>query len=486
MSFYFYNTYTKKIDEFIPICDNKVSIYSCGPTVYNLAHIGNFRSYIFSDVLRRSLKLAGYDVEHVMNITDVDDKTIKNTCEKNPNPCLDDLRAYTKPFIDDFFADMNILGIDKVEHYPKATETIEPMKEMLNLLLDKEYAYYKDDSVYFSINKFKNYGNLSGIDLSSVKTGLRYNTDEYDKDDIRDFVLWKGEKESEKIAWETSICKGRPGWHLECSAMIRNIFHGTIDIHTGGVDLIFPHHENEIAQSEAAYGEKFVKYWIHCEHLLVDGKKMSKSLGNFYTLRDILDMGFDADAVRYLLLSVHYRQKLNFTLEGLKQTSQTIIRIYNSYNRLADINASNSNEAKEENINEIMSKADIFKKDFLDALKDDLNVSKALSVFHEAIRFTNQFLDEKKNIISSKSKEILTDLFHYMDKLTNILKNSRKITANDKDDIDTELMTLLDKRNEARKSKNYAEADKIRKTLEEKGYKILDSPTGSKLQKINL
>ncbi|MDH5719282.1 MAG: cysteine--tRNA ligase [Spirochaetia bacterium] len=482
MPFYFYNTFNKKLEEFKSLEENKVTIYSCGPTVYNVAHIGNFRSYIFSDVLRRSLLLADYQVEHVMNLTDIDDKTIKGACEKSENPCIEDLRSYTKPFIDAFFEDNKILGIDLVEHYPRATETIEPMVNLMNLLSEKGFAYKKEGSIYFSIEKFKNYGRLSGIDLNSVKTGLRYDTDEYDKDDIRDFVIWKGEEKTEKISWETPLCKGRPGWHLECSAMIRNIFGKTIDIHTGGVDLIFPHHENEIAQSEAAYGEKFVNYWIHCEHLLVDGKKMAKSAGNFYTLRDLLEKGYNADAIRYLLLSVHYRQKFNFTLDALKQATQTVHKIYNFYNRLTDVKTSNDEKSKNETIKPSAIEYEKYKNDFLDALKDDLNVSKALAVFHDAMRAANQILDEKNDALSSNEKETLLDLFDYFDKLLNILKNSRKITAGD---TSAEMNDLLDKRNEARKNKNFAEADRLRDLICEKGYKILDSPEGSKLQKMN-
>ena len=252
-------------------------MYSCGPTVYDLAHIGNFRSYIFTDLLRRSLELGGYKVNQAMNITDVDDKTIQRTLAKTPDPTIQDLNQYTQTYTDAFFQDLGSLLIEKAEHYPRATDYIDPMLDLTSRLVDKKMAYELEGSVYFSISRFDDYGKLSGIDLSAVKNGVRYSADEYTKEDVRDFVLWKAEKESEKISWSSPWGKGRPGWHLECSAMIQNIFSGPIDIHTGGVDLIFPHHENEIAQSVNAYGHSFVQYWLHCEHLLVEGRKMSKS-----------------------------------------------------------------------------------------------------------------------------------------------------------------------------------------------------------------
>ena len=289
-----------------------VTIYSCGPTVYSYAHIGNFRTFVFNDLLNRYLKFRGYKVRHAMNITDVDDKTIAGANNEGIT-----LKEYTERYTNIFLEDLKTLNINPVDYMPKATESIDAMIDILNRLKDKGIAYEKDGSLYFSIAKFPEYGRLSKLDQREIKSGLRYDTDSYEKEDVRDFALWKAAAADEP-SWDMPHGNGRPGWHIECSAMIRKIFGGTIDIHTGGVDLIFPHHENEIAQSEAAYGEHFVRYWIHSEHLLVDGAKMSKSLGNFYTLRDILSRGYSPRAIRYLLISAHYKKQLNFTFDGLK------------------------------------------------------------------------------------------------------------------------------------------------------------------------
>jgi cysteinyl-tRNA synthetase len=295
----FYNTLTRHLDSFKPIEKDTVKIYSCGPTVYDYAHIGNFRSYIFSDLLRRFLKYEGYKVIHTMNLTDVDDKTIRRSNEENMS-----LKEYTDKYIKVFFEDLETLNIEKVEYYPRATEHINEMIELIKKLDKNGYTYEADGSIYFNISKFKEYGKLSKIDLSGMKSGVRIDVDEYNKEDVRDFVLWKGKKEGEPF-WETEYGAGRPGWHIECSAMSSKYLGETFDIHTGGVDLIFPHHENEIAQSECASGKKFVNYWLHCAHLIVNGEKMSKSKGNFYTLRDLLKKGYSPKAIRYLLLSTN-------------------------------------------------------------------------------------------------------------------------------------------------------------------------------------
>lgn len=289
--------------------ERAVRIYSCGPTVYGFAHIGNLRTFLFNDILRRSLKAAGYRVHHAMNLTDIDDKTINGVKATNEQANLQDLQNYTSNYIEAFFQDLQKLNIEPVEENPRATKSIDEMINLVEILLQKQYAYKLDGSVYFSIRNKKDYGRLSGIDLEDSFSGARYNADEYTKESVRDFALWKTASAKEDIAWDTSFGRGRPGWHLECSAMIESIFHGEIDIHTGGVDLIFPHHENEIAQSECAYNHGFVKHWMHCEHLLADGKKMSKSAGNFYTLRDLEQKGFSPLAFRYFVLSAHYSQK---------------------------------------------------------------------------------------------------------------------------------------------------------------------------------
>jgi len=338
MALKLYNTLTCKNQELVPGGVRKdaiedyppVTIYSCGPTVYSYAHIGNFRTFIFNDLLRRYLKFSGYRVDHAMNITDVDDKTIQGSLQENIS-----LKEYTERYTGIFFEDLKTLNIEEVEHYPRATDSIDAMVDIIGRLYEKGIAYEKDGSIYFSIEKHGSYGNLSRLDSREVKSGLRYDTDEYAKDDVRDFALWKSSREDEP-SWETPYGAGRPGWHIECSAMVRKIYGGTIDIHTGGVDLIFPHHENEIAQSEAAYGEPFVRHWVHAEHLLVDGSKMSKSKGNFYTLRDLLERGHSPRAIRYLLLSAHYRKQLNFTFAGLHQAQSALERFDNLLLRLRD------------------------------------------------------------------------------------------------------------------------------------------------------
>ena len=339
MTLAIYNTLSGTVDEILPGGMKMdapseyppVTIYSCGPTVYGHAHIGNFRTFVFNDLLRRYLKFRGFRVDHAMNITDVDDKTIAGALGEGVT-----LGEYTSRYTRIFLEDLGTLNIEPVEHMPKATESIDAMTDIIERLRKKSYVYEKDGSTYFSIARFDRYGRLSRLDRREIKSGLRYDTDEYEKDDVRDFVLWKAPKENE-VSWDTPFGPGRPGWHIECSAMIRKIFGTTIDIHTGGVDLIFPHHENEIAQSEGAYDEPFVRHWIHVEHLLVNGSKMSKSKGNYYTLRDLLEMGYSPRSIRYLLVSAHYRKQFNFTLEGIAQADQALDRIDNLIVRLSDI-----------------------------------------------------------------------------------------------------------------------------------------------------
>ncbi|MDH4200557.1 MAG: cysteine--tRNA ligase [Spirochaetia bacterium] len=479
MAFQFYNTYHRRLEEFQPVEAGKVKIYSCGPTVYDYAHIGNFRSYVFSDILRRSLKLGGYQVTHAMNITDVDDKTIKRTLEKKPDPDISDLKQYTDIFTAAFFEDIKKIGIDSFDHYPYATNYMGKMISLVQTLEEKGFAYRLDGSVYFSIAKYSDYGRLSGVDLSSIKTGTRYNTDEYTKEDVRDFVLWKSEKSGEKIAWDSPFGRGRPGWHLECSAMIESLFNGAIDIHTGGVDLMFPHHENEIAQSVNAYGHEFVRYWIHCEHLLVDGKKMSKSEGNFFTLRDLMKQGYHAKAVRYFLLSSHYRAKINFTKDALDQIAQNLRRINNFYQRLESAKIING---QENSFGEKLSQQiKLWKTDFLSHLEDDLNTARALAVFHNAIKTVNGYLDENSDSLSSGLLEGLKKLFGDFESVLNL--DAPELADQNINEAPEAVSDLLKKRNEARAQKNYALSDKLRDQIHESGFVIVDTPEGSRLQK---
>ncbi len=301
MALRLYNTLSGEKEIFVPLKDKFAGIYSCGPTVYGFAHIGNLRAYVFADMLRRYLEFRGYTVRQVMNLTDLDDKTIRASKEQGIG-----LREYTDRYIKFFFKDVDLLRIKRADVYPRVTEHIKEMADMIKILLDKGYAYRKNGSIYFKVTEFKDYGKLAKIDLSQIKPGATVEADEYEKEDVRDFALWKGKKEGEPF-WVTDIGEGRPGWHIECSAMSTKYLGNTIDIHTGGVDNIFPHHQNEIAQSEAATGKKFVRYWMHCEHLLVDNRKMSKSLGNIISLREVLNMGYRPEALRYLFVSSHYR-----------------------------------------------------------------------------------------------------------------------------------------------------------------------------------
>ena len=321
MALQFYNTMERKLIDFKPIDEGKVRMYTCGPTVYNYAHIGNFRAYIFEDILRRTLQYCGYDVTQVMNLTDVDDKTIRDSQANNMS-----LNDFTQKYKDAFFEDLETLGIEPAEHYPAATDHINDMIEMIQVLQEKGYAYVGDDgSVYYSIQKFEKYGELANIDLSGQRSGVRIDSDEYEKDEAADFALWKRYSDADgDVVWDSPWGKGRPGWHIECSAMSRALLGDHFDMHTGGIDNMFPHHEDEIAQSEACNGCKYVNYWLHCEHLMVNNGKMSKSLNNFFTLRDLIDRGFTGREVRYLLLRTHYRQKLNFVLEQDPETNEIL------------------------------------------------------------------------------------------------------------------------------------------------------------------
>ncbi|MBU4245565.1 MAG: cysteine--tRNA ligase, partial [Nanoarchaeota archaeon] len=364
MSLKFFNTMTRKKEAFKPIKAGFAGFYTCGPTVYNFAHIGNFRTYVFEDILRRTLKMSGLAVKQVMNITDVEDKIIKACREQKVG-----LKEFTEKYTNAFFEDLKTLGIEPAEVYPKATETIPEMVAMIKTLMEKGIAYRGDDgSIYYSILKFKDYGNLAHIDVKSLKAGARVKQDEYSKDDAQDFALWKAwDANDGDIFWETELGKGRPGWHIECSAMSIKNLGETFDIHTGAVDNIFPHHQNEIAQSEGATGKKFVNYWVHSEHLLVENKKMSKSLGNFFTLRDVLAKGYNPRGLRYLLLSSHYRQKLNFTFGSLDAAENTVSGLIDFVDKLDGFK---SDATDNKTISESAKKS---LETFKEAMQDDLD-----------------------------------------------------------------------------------------------------------------
>ena len=462
MTLKLYNTLTRKKETFKPLKDNLVRIYSCGPTVYDFAHIGNFRAYLCSDLLRRYLKYKGYKIKQVMNLTDVDDKTIKGSINEGIP-----LAEYTLKYKQAFFEDIKTLNIEKVEVYPEATKHIREMVSLVKKLLKKGYAYKSEDgSTYYDISKFKDYGKLAHLDLKELKEGARIKHDEYEKEKAQDFALWKAyDDEDGNVFWQTEIGKGRPGWHIECSAMSMKYLGESFDIHLGGVDLIFPHHTNEIAQSEGATGKRFVKYWLHNEHLLVNGRKMSKSLGNFFTLRDLLKKGHSPMAIRYTLLTTHYRQQLNFTEESLKSAENTIQRLNDFMLKLEEAKESRSNKR----VNGLISKT---KKSFEKEMDDDLSISNALAVIFDFIREINKLKIGRKD--AEKIHKLMMDF-----------NNVLGFIETKKEELDKDIEKLIKEREEARKNKNYKKADKIRNNLKKKGIILEDTPDGVRWKKIS-
>ncbi len=460
----FYNTISGKIEEFKAINQKEVRIYTCGPTVYDFAHIGNFRAYVFEDLVRRSFEYLGYKVVQVMNITDVDDKTIKKSNELGIS-----LKEYTKKYTEEFFKDIDTLNIERAEYYPRATEHISQMVDIIKKLLDKGYAYKKEDAIYYDISKFKDYGKLAKIDVNELKKGSRVNVDEYDKDNVQDFALWKFKRKGEPF-WETEIGLGRPGWHIECSAMSMEYLGETFDIHMGGVDNIFPHHENEIAQSEASTGKKFVNYWIHIHHLIVNGQKMSKSKGNFFTLRDILQKGFRAPAIRFLLLGTHYRKTLNFTFQALKQAEQNIDRILNF---MYEIETTVFKDFENSEMDKITEE---YNNRFVSALEDDFNISQALNTLFEFIKKINIMIKNRE--IGSKDRDKIVSIMRGFDKVVGVLPDKFET------ELQSEEKELIEKRNRLREDKKYEEADKIRELLKDKGIIIEDTPWGVRWKKL--
>ncbi len=459
MALRFRNTLTRQKEEFHPIEAGKVRMYTCGPTVYYYAHIGNFRTYIFEDLLRRYLKYKGYEVTQVMNLTDVDDKTIRDSQAEGVS-----LNEFTQRYIDAFFKDLDTLGIERAEVYPRATEHIPEMVAIIKKLLEKGIAYEIDGNYYYKISAFPDYGKLANLDLAGLKPGARIATDEYEKDSVSDFALWKAwDAEDGDVFWETELGKGRPGWHIECSAMSMKYLGNHFDIHTGGVDNIFPHHENEIAQSEGATGEKFVNYWLHSEHLIVEGRKMSKSLGNFYTLHDLLEKGYSGLAVRYLLISTHYRQQLNFTFQGLDAAAKALER-YNDFISNLEAYQGGTSDGSAEGI---IAKA---KSGFEEALDDDLNISAALGVVFDFIRDINRLKAENKLSVEERNRALET--IRAFDTVLNFTYSQ--------EELDAEIEELIRKRTEARKNKDFALADKIRDDLLARGIILEDTPQGVK------
>jgi cysteinyl-tRNA synthetase len=460
----FFNTLSGKLEPFLPIKKGEVKLYTCGPTVYDHSHIGNFRAYAFEDLLKRFLVFMGYKVTHVMNITDVDDKTIKGAHSEGIS-----LQEYTKKYIDSFFKDIDTLRMTRADHYPRATEHIPEMVQMIKGLMEKGYAYKKDGSIYFSIAKFPNYGRLSKINLDELKPGERVESDEYEKDNIIDFALWKHKKEGEPF-WETEVGPGRPGWHIECSVMSSQYLGETFDIHCGGTDNIFPHHENEIAQSEAYFGKKFVNFWLHCRHLIVDGEKMSKSLGNQYTLRDLLEKNIDPLVIRFLLISTHYRKMLNFTFEALEQASSSLGRMKDF---LYELKNHPFKDGENKNIERIIEKT---KKGFTQGLSDDLNIAVALRALFEMIRKVNTLIIRGK--IYKKDAEKLTDLVRSLDAVLAVLPEEKE------EILPEEIIKKIEEREKARKEKNFELADRIREELSKEGIVLEDTKDGVRWKKV--
>jgi len=459
MSLRFKNSLTRTKEEFVPIDPGKVRMYTCGPTVYNFAHIGNFRAYVFEDLLRRYLKYKGFEVTQVMNLTDIDDKTIRDSQAAGVT-----LKEFTDKYIKAFFDDLNVLRIQRAEQYPAATDHIDEMVEMIKQLVDNGLAYEVDGNYYFKISQFPEYGKLADLDMDGLKAGARVAADEYEKDSVSDFALWKAWDPADgDVFWETDIGKGRPGWHIECSAMSMKYLGRHFDIHTGGVDNMFPHHENEIAQSEGATGEKFVNYWMHCEYLIVDGRKMSKSFGNFYTLRDILDKGYPGMAVRYLLLATHYRQQLNFTFEGLDAARSALDRYNDFWSNLADYVGGTSNGEADAAIEKLLS-------GFEGQLDDDLNISGALGSVFDFVRDINKLRAEDKLSVEERDRALAA-----ISRIDSVLEFRRQTEM-----IDADIEALIEERTQARKSKDFALADKIRDDLQAKGIILEDTPQGVK------
>ena len=442
-----FNSLTRQNEDLKPIADNTIRLYTCGPTVYNFAHIGNFRAYTFEDILRRVIQFNGMKIKQVMNLTDVDDKTIKGA-----NAAGVKLTDYTKTYKDAFFADLKKLNIQSAEVYPAATDHIPEMIDLVADLVKKGIAYQSEDgSVYFNVRKFPGYGKLAHIDFDHQQTGARCASDEYDKENVGDFALWKAWEESDgPVAWDSPWGKGRPGWHIECSATSMKYLGETFDLHTGGIDNLFPHHENEIAQAEASTGKEFVKTWMHCAHLRVNGEKMSKSLGNFFTLRDLLEKGYTGREIRYVLINAHYRSGLNFAFTALDDARKSLARI--------DACVEQATEGA------VPEWAQKHLEDFAAAVNDDLNIPSAFAALFALVRDAN-----------GKGAAGTLGVFKRMDEVLGIIffENKKKTV-----EIPADIQAMLDQRADARKAKNWAESDRLRDALAAAGWLVKDSKDG--------
>jgi cysteinyl-tRNA synthetase len=458
-----FNTLSNTKEEFRTLEPGVVRLYTCGPTVYDYAHIGNFRTFSFQDLLRRYLRYRNFRVIHVMNITDVDDRIIQNAREQRMT-----IQEYTAKYTEAFLRDSKTLHIELPELMPKATDHIPEMVGLIKRLEALGYTYRREGSIYFSISRFPEYGKLSKTDFKGMQSGARVDTDKYDKENARDFVLWKARKEGEDF-WETEIGPGRPGWHIECSAMSMKYLGESFDVHCGGIDLVFPHHENEIAQSECATGKLFARYWIHPEFLIVDGEKMSKSLGNQFTLGDIISQGHSAEAIRYLLLSVHYRKQLNFTTDGLRQAQASIQRMEDFALRMKE-------SAKDESASDhFAAEVESSRRDFIEAMDDDLNTSAALAVLYEFIRAA--YTRQDQGGLTGGDARLAAEFLKEIDGLFSVLPARAEL-------LDDEIMKKITDRSDARKRRDFAEADRIREWLLSRDIVLEDTRVGTRWKRI--
>jgi len=467
-----HNTLSGRVEPFVPQKPGEVRMYTCGPTVYDYAHIGNYRTFVFQDILRRFLRLRGYKLNHVMNLTDVDDRIIANAATAGKK-----IREYTEKFVQAFFDDCKTLSIEAPEHWIRATDHIGDMVQLIQRLQEKTFTYPGEGSIYYRIAKFPAYGKLSKIDLTGIQAGARVDNDRYEKESARDFALWKAPKPGEHF-WETAIGPGRPGWHIKCSAMAMKYLSETLDIHTGGVDLAFPHHENEIAQSEAATGKTFARYWLHAEHLLVEGEKMSKSLGNFFTLRDLFAKGYKPSALRLCLASTPYRRQLNFTFNGLQQATNTIERLRNFADRLKQ---GKFPAGEQEGMAARIARA---AEEFDASLSDDLNTARSLAAVFDLVRDANIAMDKgafRQGDVAETQQFLAT-----FDKVFAVLED------NDAQKLQTlgftsaqaglrneDIEKLIADRTAAKKKRDFATADRIRKELADRGIILEDAKDGS-------
>ncbi len=458
----FFNTLSRQTEEFRPLENNTVRMYVCGPTVWNFAHIGNFRTFVFADILRRYLKFKGYEVKHVFNLTDIDDRIINEAAKRSIS-----IDEFTAPFIQYFWEDFDALGNERPEVTPRATHHIAEMIEIIAKLIENGHAYESDGSIYYRIAAFPEYGKLSRIKFEGNITGgsERIDTDKYEKEDARDFALWKLVGEDEEPGWDAPFGRGRPGWHIECSAMSMKYLGETFDIHAGGQDLQFPHHENEIAQSEGATGKLFAKYWIHSEFLKIDDVTMSKSKGNFFTFRDLRDQGYSALAIRYLLLSVPTRKQLNFTFEGLQGAESTVDRLRSFRQRVSESQPQNSG------VNSILSeRIDKALSEFTEGMDDDFNTAAALASVHNLIRDVNTSMQSGE--LHSNDKDRLLEALDSFDSVLGIFGPAESTG------LDAEVEALVEERQEARRNRDFARSDELRDLLAEKGIILEDTKDG--------